>query len=164
MRPEWGAERMKAFAARLSQHVGGVMRSGEETRIVSGEFVMYVMGNTHQTRNLQRKGAPLAYVIPVDAAVAGFQQLGVPRNSAHPNLAKLYINTLLTEEGQQILYDVAATDHHALPGSRSEAEIAELRAKGSDIFNIDTKRVLDQPEIRQLNVELDKILLEGRGG
>jgi ABC-type Fe3+ transport system substrate-binding protein len=163
-RPEWGTERMKSFVSRLSQHAGGVIRTGEESRIVSGEFVMFVMGNTHQTRRLQSKGGPLGYVIPVDAAVAGFQHLGVPRNSAHPNLAKLFINMVMSEEGQRIHYEVAFTDHHGLPGSRSEQEVAELKAKGSGIFDIDAKTVLERPDLRQLNAELDRILMEGRGG
>jgi ABC-type Fe3+ transport system substrate-binding protein len=158
MRPEWGPERMKAFVSRLSQQVGGVIRNSEENRIVSGEFVMYVMGNTHGARDVQRKGAPIGYVIPPDGATAGFQHMGVPRNSAQPNLAKLLINVVMSEEGQRILWEVAATDHHALPGSQSGAEIAELKAKGSGIFDVDVQAVYERPEMNKLRVELDRML------
>jgi iron(III) transport system substrate-binding protein len=162
MRPEWGAERMKAFATRLSDNLGGLMRSGEESRIVSGEFVIFVMGSTHRARELDRLGAPVRYVIPVDGAVAGFQHLGVPRNSAHPNLAKLFINAVVTEEGQRILWEVLASDHHGLPGSQMAAEVAELKNQGSDIFDIDVAVLLDRPEMKQLTADLDKILTQSR--
>ena len=38
-RPEWGAEKMKAFIARLSDQVGGLVRCQENNRILSQEFV-----------------------------------------------------------------------------------------------------------------------------
>jgi ABC-type Fe3+ transport system substrate-binding protein len=158
MRPEWGPERMKAFVARLSQQVGGLIRNSEENRIISGEFMMYVMGNTHGAREPQRKGAPIGYVIPPDGATAGFQHMGVPRNSEHPNLAKLFINAVVSEEGQRILWDTYASDHHGLPGSQSGAEVAELKAKGSGIFDVDVQVILEHPEMNPLRVELDRML------
>jgi iron(III) transport system substrate-binding protein len=164
MRPDWGAERMKAFATRLSDNLGGLMRSGEESRIVSGEFAIFVMGSTHRARELDRLGAPVRYVIPVDGAVAGFQHLGVPRNSAHPNLAKLFINTIISEEGQRIMWELVDTDHYRLPGSRAESEVAELKTRGSSVFDITPKLVLERPEMAQLPGELERILAQGRGG
>jgi iron(III) transport system substrate-binding protein len=161
-RPEWGPERMKTFVQRLTQQVGGQIRAAEENRIVSGEFWMFVMSNTHSARHYQRQGAPIGYVMPPDAAVAGFGHLSVPRNSAHPNLGKLFINVVLSEEGQRVIWDTYAADHYALPGSGSAPEIAELKAQGSGIFDIDMKLVMERPEIRQLSGELDKILTEGR--
>jgi iron(III) transport system substrate-binding protein len=162
IRPEWGPDRMKAFVTRLAEHAGGVIRSGEDTRVASGEFLIYVMGYSHHTRSLQRQGGSVAYVIPPDAAVAGVLLMGVPRNSAQPNLGKLFINTVVSEEGQRILWDAASADHHALPGSRMEAEVAELKAKGSGIFEIRPRVLLERPELKQLTADLDKILTQAR--
>src|SRR5712692_5425477 len=52
-RPEWGIEKMTAFVSRLSENVAGLMRCGENTRIMSGEFVMLVMdcGSYDANRN-----------------------------------------------------------------------------------------------------------------
>jgi ABC-type Fe3+ transport system substrate-binding protein len=85
----------------------------------------------------------------------------VPRNSEHPNLAKLFINVVVSEEGQRILWDTYAADHHLLPGTQTEPEIVELKAKGSSIFDVDSKTVLERPEMLQLSAELDRILTEG---
>src|SRR5579862_6462188 len=98
------------------------MRVGEEARVVSGEFSMLVMGNTHSVTDL--KGAPIATAMTAESAVTRFVYLGLPRTAAHPNLAKLYINIMLSPAGQKVLYDVYSTDHYELPlalGGRPES-------------------------------------------
>jgi ABC-type Fe3+ transport system substrate-binding protein len=161
MRPEWGADRMRAFVVQLSEQIGGLIRSGEESRLVTGEFVMLVMDTgAHQAQRHVVKGAPLQQVIPPDAGTVGFLYLGVPRNSGAPNLAKLFINTALSEAGQQALYETAHTDHHALAGSRTASK---LRAQGVDLgsfLKVDAKFVAQTPEMRELSAELQRILNE----
>jgi iron(III) transport system substrate-binding protein len=164
MRPEWGPERMRDFVTRLSQQVGGLIRNSEEERIISGEFLMMVLSNSHGARFAQRKGAPIGYVIPLDGAVAGFQYLGIPRNASHPNLAKLYINMILSAEGQRILWETYGSDHHRLSGSQTEAEIAELRARGADLFDIDMEVAMQWPEMAQFRAELDRLMTTGARG
>jgi iron(III) transport system substrate-binding protein len=164
MRPEWGAERMKAYVARLSDYAGGLLRQSEDHRVITGEFVMFVLGNTHSVREHLSKGAPLGAAIPEDVAQVGTVHLGVPRNSAHPNLGKLYINTVLSEAGQQILWETYLSDHHQLPGSRSVGDLVELQAKGVPIQKLNVKFFLDHPELPQLTAELQAILRERRSG
>jgi ABC-type Fe3+ transport system substrate-binding protein len=159
--PEWGAERMKAYMARLSQQVGGLIRNSEEHRIISGEFVMLVLGNTHNAKQNSAKGAPLASVVPEDVAQANTLNLGVPRNSAHPNLAKLYINAMLSEAGQRILFETYLTDHSELPGSRSAEDLAELRAKGIRLQKLNVRFALDHPDLPEVEQEL-RTILRGR--
>jgi iron(III) transport system substrate-binding protein len=164
MRPEWGAERMKAYVTRLSDQIGGLLRLSEESRVVSGEFHMLVLGNSHAGRELKAKGAPIEFVIPEDAAVAGFLHLGVPRNSGHPNLAKLFANVVVSEEGQKLLFELYHADHHELPGSQAAAEMSEMRARGVRLFGVDAGIVSEHPEIGQISNDLSKILTEKRGG
>jgi ABC-type Fe3+ transport system substrate-binding protein len=163
-RPEWGVERMKGFVGRLSEQVGGLLRVGEESRVISGEFSMLVLGNTHSARQPQSQGAPLGYVIPADSAVVRFVHLGVPRNSGHPNLAKLFINTVMSPEGQQTLFDVYYVDHYALPGSRSAADFTDIKAQGGTILEVDVPFYAAHPEIRGIAAEYEKILREKAGG
>jgi iron(III) transport system substrate-binding protein len=161
-RPEWGFDRMKAYVARLSEQVGGLVRATESERVISGEFAMLVMSSNHDARQQQVKGAPLGHVIPDDAAVVKFFHFGVPRNSAHPNLAKLFINMMLSEQGQATLFDVYLVDHYRLPGSRSAAELAGLRAKGIEPLKIDLKFVVDNLDTALITNELQQILREKR--
>ena len=161
-RPEWGAEKMKAFVSRLSEHIGGLVRCQENNRIVSREFLMMVLNcGSYQMRREKAKGAPLEHVIPEDSATVGFFHLGVPRNSVHPNLAKLYINTFMSEEGQRLIYEMEFTDHYTLAGSQSVAEMSHLRSKGIDVLKIDAKFIADHPELGKLSDELRKLLRKG---
>jgi ABC-type Fe3+ transport system substrate-binding protein len=165
-RPEWGPERMKGFVTRLSDHIGGLIRVGEESRLVSGEFTMMVLGNASNVTRARAQGAPLEFAVPPDSAVVRFIYLGVPRNAAHPNLAKLFINLVLSEEGQRANYAIGFQDHHALPGSQFGGD---LRARGvslDNLFKIDVHFALEHPENSQLSEELTAILRErpGRGG
>jgi ABC-type Fe3+ transport system substrate-binding protein len=162
-RPEWGAERMTAYVTRLSQQIAGLTRCGETSRILSGEFAMLVMDcGSFDANRLRPTGAPIGHVIPDDAATVLFFYLSVPRTSAHPNLGKLYINMLLSEEGQQLLYEVEGTDHYALPGSRSAAELSGVRAKGIEPLRMDARFVAEHPDAVKLGDDLAAILRQQR--
>jgi ABC-type Fe3+ transport system substrate-binding protein len=158
-RPEWGPERFKEFTRKLADQVGGLIRGGEVERIASGEFAMLVtMSGAHDVRPLAEKGAPLGFVIPEDTGILGFYYVGVPRTAAHPNLAKLFIAMLLTEEGQRIMFEVQGVDHADLPGSRGAADLAGLRAKGISLLRQDVRFELDHPEKVKLKDELVNIM------
>lgn len=158
-RPEWGAERMKAFVRKLSDQIGGLLRCQENNRILSREFVMMVLNcGSYQIRREKAKGAPLEHIIPEDGGTIGYFHLGIPRNSAHSNLAKLYINALMTEEGQRLIYEMEYTDHSDLSGSQSAAELAHLKAKGIPVLKVGVKFVADHPELPKLSDELVRIL------
>jgi ABC-type Fe3+ transport system substrate-binding protein len=163
-RPEWGAEKMKVFIGRLAENAGGLIRQSEEHRIVSGEFPMFVLGNTHSAREVSATGAPLGAVVVDDAAQIGTMHLGVPRNSAHPNLAKLFINAVVSEPGQQILWDTYHADHFLLPGSRSAPELTELESRGVVVQKVDLKFLLEHPELPEISNQLKAILREKSGG
>lgn len=164
-RPEWGAERMKAFVGKLSAHVGGLIRCGEVSRIITGEFSMLVLGcGSFFVEQARAYGAPLGHALLEDGTTIGFFYMGIPRTAAHPNLAKLFINMVMSEEGQKIAYKTYFTDHPSLPGSQSAGELKELRSKGFEPLKVDVKFVAERSELRDLSTELPKILRERRGG
>jgi ABC-type Fe3+ transport system substrate-binding protein len=156
---------MKAFVTRLSEQIAGLVRIGDTPRIMSGEFVMLVLqSGSHQIQRLQAQGAPLRFVIPTDGAVTGFWYLGVPRTATHPHLAKLFINMIMTEEGQAVLYAAQGADHYALPGSRSAAQLDALKTQRGELRRIDARYFLEHPEMNDLSDELLRILRQGHGG
>lgn len=163
VRPEWGPDKMNAFVIRLSDQVGGLIRVGELNRVASGEFLMLVLDSGgHDARRLKAQGAPVDHSIAEDAATEAFTYLGVPRNSAHPNLAKLYINMVMSEEGQKIVYEITYTDHHNMPGSQSAAFLTELKARGVKLTRRDVAE--ERPEQAALRKEFENILREKQGG
>ncbi len=158
-RPEWGAEKMKSFVTRLSAQVGGLIRCGEVPRVISGEFSMLVLGcGSLFVNQAKAKGAPLGHAVLEDGTTIGFFYMGVPRTSSHPNLAKLFINMVMSEDGQKIAYKTYFTDHPDLPGSQSAAELKELKAGGREPLKVNVQFLTEHPELRQLSDDLRKIL------
>jgi ABC-type Fe3+ transport system substrate-binding protein len=164
-RPEWTPDRMRSFVTRLSDQVGGLIRGGEQERLASGEFVMLVMNTgSQEVHKLRARGAPLAQAIPDDASIVIYHYLAVPRHSQRPNLAKLFVNTVLSEEGQRLIYETAYYDLHKLPSSRTATELADVRARGINPLEIDVQFYLSHPEVGPLRDELIKVLVERHGG
>jgi len=164
MRPNWGADKMRTFVTRLSENASGLLNCGEVPRVGTGEFLMFTVDcGTYTARQMQAKGEPVTDVIPVDGAVMFFWYLGVPRNAAHPNLAKLYINLFMSEAGQKLFYDSYKTDLYSLAGSRTAAEVTALESRGADILKVDINFDQAHSDIPKLAQELLHIL-QTKGG
>ena len=96
--------------------------------------------------------------IPEDAALLGLYLLGVPRTSAHPNLAKLYIETVLSEEGQRFLYQSQLIDHAELPGSQSAAAVNEVKSRGATFLKVNVPFLTQYTDQAKLKEDLIAIL------
>jgi ABC-type Fe3+ transport system substrate-binding protein len=101
----WGKEKVLAYARKLAPLAGGRLRQGEEERIVSGEFpIMASTGGALEAMwKWQAKGAPLVGLPGSSPPTSSYYQLAVPRNSAHPDSAKLFIAYMTTREAQAVL-------------------------------------------------------------
>jgi len=97
----WSEERVKNFTRKLVALSGGRLRYGEEERVVSGEFPIAANmgGAVEQMWKWQAKGAPLVAVAGSTPVLPSYFQLGVPKNAAHPNLAKLFVAFVASKEG-----------------------------------------------------------------
>jgi iron(III) transport system substrate-binding protein len=101
----WGKEKVLAYARKLAPLAGGRLRQGEEERIVSGEFpIMASTGGALEAMwKWQAKGAPLVGLAGSTPATSSYYQLGVPRNSVHPDSAKLFVAFMATREAQAVI-------------------------------------------------------------
>lgn len=161
--PGWGVEKTRDFVRKLSQHAGGLIRVNEVSRIISGEFVLLVLGSSQAVIIEKAKGAPVEFTIPEDTAWVHFALMGVPRTSPNSNLAKLLINAVLSQEGQKLLYEVHATDHHELPGSQWAERMKQLQSRGIQPARFDVKFFSDHPEMEKLNAEFVDIMSKKSG-
>src|SRR5437762_12258575 len=101
----WGEEKLKDFTRKLVALNGGWLRYGEEERVISGEFpIMANIGDALATMwKWQTKGAPLVAVLGASPGETSYFHLGIPKNSGHPNLAKLFVAFMVSREGQAML-------------------------------------------------------------
>ncbi|HLH25803.1 MAG TPA: ABC transporter substrate-binding protein [Chloroflexota bacterium] len=161
----WGEQRTVDYVTKLADQASGLMRCGEVNRLLSGEFDMLVTDcGSYDAHRMQAQGAPLGHVIPSDAAEIAYWYLGVPRNAAHPNAAKLFINYVLGREGQDILYELDFSDHYLVPGSKTAAEVEAQQAKGVKFAQIDVQFVQrnDEKELSRVRDQLQSILQRKR--
>ncbi|HEY7062337.1 MAG TPA: ABC transporter substrate-binding protein [Chloroflexota bacterium] len=127
----WGEQRTFDYVTKLADQLSGLLRCAELERVASGEYDALALDCGPEYRGLQVKGAPVEHVIPTDAALIAYWHLMVPRNAAHPNAAKLWVDYLLSREAQDVLYETEFADHHLLPGSKTAPDIARAQAAGA---------------------------------
>ena len=127
----WGNEKVKDFARKLVAISGGRLRYSEEERIVSGEFpVMANLGDALGAMwTWQAKGAPITAVPGTSPINTDYFQLSVPRNVAHPNLAKLFVAFMTTKEAQAILQKHESRSSHLVEGTIMQKYLKENRVQ-----------------------------------
>ena len=115
----WSEDKVKNFTRKLVALSGGRLRYSEEERVVSGEFPIAANmgGATEQMWQWQAKGAPLVAVMGSTPVLPSYFQLGVPRNTAHPNLSKLFVGFMASKEAQAILEKNDFRTSHLVEGT-----------------------------------------------
>jgi iron(III) transport system substrate-binding protein len=115
----WGTEKVKDFTRKLVAISAGRLRYSEEERIVSGEFpIMANLGDALGAMwTWQPKGAPLVAVPGVTPINTDYFQLSTPKNAPHPNLAKLFVAFMATQEAQGIIQKHESRSSHLVEGT-----------------------------------------------
>jgi ABC-type Fe3+ transport system substrate-binding protein len=150
---------IKYFQA-FTKQLGGVIRCGLTDRIASGEFWMfgYDCGD-YEARIAQRKGQPIAEFYPKEGVGVQYYAPAIPKTSAHPMAARLFIAFLLTREGQDMLWDMMGIDNDKLPGSHMGGVMAGMRKSGVhfiEAFGIDAQH----PELERYEKQIDDIVAQ----
>jgi iron(III) transport system substrate-binding protein len=98
--------------------------------VTLGEFQLALPGSGYRTRLEADKGAPVAFHCPAPVPVA-IEEIGALSNSAAPDAARLFINWLLSKEGQiaQFLADRGTPVHRDLQDSRFVSYAEHIQGK-----------------------------------
>jgi iron(III) transport system substrate-binding protein len=78
-------------------------------RLVNGEDLMTFSGMPTRAYQYNQKGGKLKFLLPEDGAVLLPQNMFILKKAPHPNAAKLWIDFILSEQGQTILVKSEAT-------------------------------------------------------
>jgi iron(III) transport system substrate-binding protein len=70
--------------------------------VASGEIPLALTTYSHGTEKMKKKGAPVDW-FAIAPAIGRANGIGIVRNPPHPNAAALFVDFLLSPEGQQIL-------------------------------------------------------------
>jgi iron(III) transport system substrate-binding protein len=157
-----GRDYVVDYTKRLSQQISGLIRCGDNERIISGEFAMQVFtcgGN--EVADLKQRGAPIDHAIIQEATVLHMAYGGVPKNSRAPNAATLLVAYLLSPEGQETLYNSAGMDLPLFPESRLKPLVDQVKNAGGKIAYNSPQWLTSVPGFTEQQQELEKILREG---
>jgi iron(III) transport system substrate-binding protein len=101
MGEEKGMEYLRALA---KQNVVSVASSGRQVldQVISGEYPLGLQIFNNHAVISARQGAPSGWA-PLDTSMAVIATISVTKASAHPNAAKLFMEFVTSEEGQQLL-------------------------------------------------------------
>jgi iron(III) transport system substrate-binding protein len=97
---EKGLAFMKKLGAQELRHAGG--RTLATQLMASGEFPM-AKGVFHRALQMQKKGAPIQWTSFPTPTLAALRCAQLHADAPHPNAGKLFIDFLLSKEGQSIL-------------------------------------------------------------
>jgi iron(III) transport system substrate-binding protein len=97
---EAAADYMKKLAAQQIQWRKGHSLIGQ--LMSAGEFPLVLNTYIHNAEDAKRKGAPVDWVAQ-EPVFTKFQPIGVAAKAPHPNAAKLFVDFMLSEEGQKII-------------------------------------------------------------
>jgi len=70
--------------------------------LAAGEFPLVLNTYLHNVEDAKRKGAPVDWLAQ-DPVFTKFQPIGVGAKAPHPKSAKLFVNFMLSEQGQKII-------------------------------------------------------------
>jgi len=157
----WGQDKVKDFTRKLVAISAGRLRYSEEERVVSGEFpIMANFGDALSAMwTWQPKGAPLVAVPGVTPINTDYFQLTVPKNAAHPNLAKLFVAFMTTREAQSVLQKHESRSSHLVEGTLMQKYLKDNRiAVQEPKLSIGYYLKSEDAEGLQFKEELAKIL------
>jgi ABC-type Fe3+ transport system substrate-binding protein len=161
----WGEQKTVDYIKQLAKQVVGLIRCDEDSRLMSGEFDLFALTCSQSIVYRDKvKGGPVDFVVPSDAPLLIPLYVGVPKNSAHPNASKLWINYLMSPEAQKVLFDYDQEDAQPLPGSQTAQLLQSLQAAGVKLTQVDISVVQaqDTKEYNRRRTELQNILA-GKG-
>jgi ABC-type Fe3+ transport system substrate-binding protein len=157
----WGQQRTLEFARALAPQTAGLIRCNEMDRLASGEFDLFAIAcSQNGTLDKKAEGAPLDLLIPSDAPLLVPLYAAVPKHSAHPAAAKLWVNYMMGREGQDVIYRFSHGDSHLVPGSKTAKDIEQMQGAGLKFTQVDVEfyERHDEDELNQFLSEVQRIL------
>jgi iron(III) transport system substrate-binding protein len=122
----WGRERAQRYMRALAKQ-DIQLRNGQSLiaqLMAAGEFHLGMV-LAHRIERMKKQGAPVEWVTTLDPVTASLHPIAVAAKAPHPNAAKLFIDFLLSKDGQQLVLTIGRTP--ARPGIDTEMQAKNLK-------------------------------------
>jgi iron(III) transport system substrate-binding protein len=122
----WGREKAQRFMKALAKQ-DIQLRTGQSLiaqLMAAGEFPM-AMVLAHRIEKMKEQGAPVEWVTTLDPVTVSLHPIGVAAKAPHSNVAKLFIDFVLSKEGQQVVLAMGRTPSR--PGIDTKMQSKNLK-------------------------------------
>lgn len=126
MTQKWGKEKTQRYMRALAKQ-DIQLRNGQTLiaqLMAAGEFSV-AMVLAHRIEKMKEQGAPVAWVTTLDPVTVSLHPIGLAAKAPHPNAAKLFVDFILSKDGQQLLLSIERTP--ARPGIDTKMEARKLK-------------------------------------
>ena len=126
MAQKWGKEKTQRYMRALAKQ-DIQLRNGQTLiaqLMAAGEFSV-AMVLAHRIEKMKEQGAPVAWVTTLDPVTVSLHPIGIAAKAPHPNAAKLFVDFILSKDGQQLLLSIERTP--ARPGIDTKMEARKLK-------------------------------------
>ena len=104
MGEERGLNFMKKLAAQNLSYRNGLTLS--MNLVIAAEISASVFGQSLRAQQLKEQGAPVDWA-PLDPYIAAINSIAVTSHAPHPNAARLFIDYILSKEGQTVIANLS---------------------------------------------------------
>jgi len=126
MTQKWGKEKTQRYMRALAKQ-DIQLRNGQTLiaqLMAAGEFSV-AMVLAHRIEKMKEQGAPVAWVTTLDPVTVSLHPIGIAAKAPHLNVAKLFVDFILSKDGQQLLLSIERTP--ARPGIDTKMEARKLK-------------------------------------
>lgn len=130
--------------------------------LAHGKYPIAIAPDTIVMTEFREVGAPVAYLTPQEGSYlsSGYGNLGLVNRAPHPSAARLFINWLLTREGQTIFSRTMGAQSGRLDVPTDHLPKEYLREPGVNyLISYNEEYVLKEPEVIEKAAEVFKPLL-----
>lgn len=154
----WGLEETKKYLEQLARMEPAILRDSRlhVEWVAQGKYPVGVATRLEDTAEFIRLGAPITWISAVEGGLisAGSSSLGMVNQPDHPNAAKIFINWLLTREGQTAFIKGYAYPSARLDVSSEGIPTANLPLPNEKFFMDDEENILAKAKMLEVGKEI----------
>lgn len=136
---------LKANGMAVDKGNGGILKAVSEGNKGTGIVVDYMVARA------AAKGAPVKFVYPAEGAPVITEPIGVVKGAVNENLAKLFEDFVLSEEGQKLTVEIGYTPiRKGMKAPEGLKSIDEIKIIGGDIAELVAGREADKKAFTDL--------------
>ncbi len=124
--------------------------------LARGKYAIAIGADIQTTSDFKKLGSPIRWLKPIEGgqSLAGGGSVEVLSQPAHPNAAAVFVNWLLSKEGQTIFKDNYGAPSARVDVSTEGIDPAFIPREGEKLVMADEKWYMERPKLMETNKQI----------